>query len=73
MSGASGEDPGDEPPRGCQRNPDRAPHGEVWVGVGTGGYKTAGAVVTAPLGDCGQATVAVSRTDYGHGRRARRR
>ena len=62
-----------DPPRGCQRNPDRAPHGEVWAGVGTGGYNSAGAVVTAPIGDCGEATVAVSHSDYGHGRRVRRR
>src|SRR5207253_8976047 len=37
------EDVRDEGPRGCQRNPDRSPHGEVWVGVGTGGYNSAGA------------------------------
>jgi hypothetical protein len=58
--------------RGCHRNPDRNPHGEVWVGVGTGGYKTAGAVVTQPIGDCSEVTVAVSKTDGGRIRRGRR-
>jgi hypothetical protein len=59
--------------KGCQRNPDRAPHGEVWAGVGTGGYNTVGAVVTQPIGDCAQATVAVSRTEGGRVPRGRRR
>ena len=58
--------------KGCQGNPDRQPHGEVWVGVGTGGYKTAGAVVTQPIGDCTEVTVAVSKTDGGRIRRGRR-
>ena len=58
--------------RGCDRNLDRNPHGEVWVGVGTGGYKTAGAVVTQPIGDCTEVTVAVSKTDGGRIRRGRR-
>jgi hypothetical protein len=74
MAGARGEeDIRDEAPRGCQRNPDRSPHGEVWVGVGTGGYNSAGAAVTAPIGDCGEATVAVSHTDWGRSGRGRRR
>ena len=55
--------PADHPPRpGCDPAADRKPHGEVWAGVGTGGYREAGAAVTAPLGDCGQATIVVDKT-----------
>jgi len=43
----------------CAPPPDRKPHGEVWAGIGTGGYREAGAVVTKPLGDCGSVTVAI--------------
>jgi hypothetical protein len=58
--------------RGCHRNPDRNPHGEVWAGIGTGGYNTVGAVVTQPIGDCGEVTVAISRTEGGRIHRGRR-
>lgn len=44
---------------GCAPPPDRKPHGEVWGGVGTGGYREGGAVVTAPIGNCAQATIMV--------------
>jgi hypothetical protein len=47
-----------EPSR-CAPPPDRNPHGEVWAGIGTGGYREAGGVVTKPLGDCGSVTVAI--------------
>jgi hypothetical protein len=47
-----------EPAR-CAPPPDRKPHGEVWAGIGTGGYREAGGVVTKPLGDCGSVTVAI--------------
>ena len=47
-------------PSGClQPGDDRKPHGEVTVGAGTGGYREAGAVVTAPIGSCAQVTIAV--------------
>jgi len=47
-------------PTGClQPGDDRNPHGEVTVGAGTGGYREAGAVVTAPVGSCAQVTIAV--------------
>jgi hypothetical protein len=73
LAGQPGDRPaGDAPAKGCQRNPDRAPHGEVWVGAGSGGYNTVGAVVTQPIGDCAQATVAISRTEGGNIRRGRR-
>jgi hypothetical protein len=58
--------------KGCRRNLDRNLHGEVWAGVGTGGYNTVGAIVTQPLGDCAEVTVAVSRTDNGRVSRRRR-
>jgi hypothetical protein len=44
---------------GCTPPPDRKPHGEVWAGVGTSGYRELGGVVTQPIGDCGQVTVAI--------------
>ena len=44
---------------GCAAPEDRKPHGEVTVGMGSGGYREAGAVVTAPIGDCAQVTIAV--------------
>lgn len=42
---------------------DGKPHGEVWAGVGTGGYREVGGVVTQPVGDCGSVTVGVSRAE----------
>lgn len=48
---------------------DGKPHGEVWAGVGTRGYRTVGGVVTQPIGDCGSVTVGVSRTEGDFGRR----
>ena len=73
MAGQPGDEAaGDKTAKGCQRNPDRAPHGEVWAGVGTGGYNTVGAVVTQPIGDCAEATIAVSRTEGGNIPRGRR-
>jgi hypothetical protein len=50
---------------GCPPAPDHKPHGEVWAGAGTGGYRELGGVVTQPLGDCGRVTVMIdqSRSD----------
>lgn len=48
---------------------DGKPHGEVWAGIGTRGYRTVGGVVTQPIGDCGSVTVGVSRTESDFGRR----
>jgi hypothetical protein len=60
---------------GCVRNPDRAPHGEVWAGVGTRGYNDIGGVVTQPLGDCSTVTLGYEQSHgdegYGRGRRGR--
>jgi hypothetical protein len=41
----------------CEAPPDRKPHGEVWAGVGTGGYRAIGGVVSQPIGKCGQLTI----------------
>jgi hypothetical protein len=53
--------------RGCVRNPDRSPHGEVTASVGSRGYRGVGGVVTQPVGDCGQVTIGIS-TSQGGGR-----
>jgi hypothetical protein len=45
--------------------PDGKPHGEVWAGAGTHGYREAGGVVTQPLGGCGSLTIGVSSTRGG--------
>jgi hypothetical protein len=49
----------------CAPHHDGERHGQVWAEVGTGGYRSAGAVVTQPLGDCGTLTVGVSKTEGG--------
>jgi len=38
---------------------DKTPHGEVFAGVGTRGYREVGGVVCLPLGEHGAATIAV--------------
>jgi hypothetical protein len=48
-----------------QTAPDRAMHGEVGLGFGTGGYRDAYAAVTMPVGKTGQLGVAVEDTQYG--------
>ncbi len=53
---------GAEPGR-CPTRVDKRPHGEVWAGVGTGGYREVGGVVTQPLGDCATVTIGMSRTE----------
>ena len=53
--------------RGCIRNPDRSPHGEMEVAVGTGGYRSASGVVTQPIGDCGQITIGIGTSRGGRG------
>ncbi len=44
---------------GVMQPPDKKPHGEVFAGVGTHGYREGGAVVCAPIGDHGAVTLAV--------------
>jgi hypothetical protein len=42
---------------------DGRPHGQVWVGAGTRGYREIGGVVTQQIGKCGSVTIAVSKTE----------
>lgn len=46
-------------PAKADGKPDRSPHGEVFGGVGTRGYREAGGVVCLPIGDRAAVTVAV--------------
>jgi hypothetical protein len=46
---------------------DGKPHGEVWAGAGTQGYRQAGGVVTEPLGSCGSVTLMIDHTQGGLG------
>jgi hypothetical protein len=39
--------------------PDRTPHGAVWAGVGTHGYREIGGAVCAPIGDRSAVSIAV--------------
>lgn len=48
--------------------PDKKPHGEVYAGVGTNGYRQFGGVVCQPLGRGGAVTVAVDHSEWGRGR-----
>ena len=43
---------------------DNRVHGEVSVGVGTHGYRDVSGVATAPIGDIGQATIAIGSEQY---------
>lgn len=56
-------------PSRCAAPPDRKPHGAVWGGVGTGGYREVGGVVTQPIGDCSSVTVAIDHVQADYGRR----
>ena len=47
---------------------DGKPHGEVWAGAGTRGYRDVGGVVTQPVGACGSVTLMVDHTEGGFGR-----
>lgn len=51
------------PARKEDGKPDKSPHGEVWAGVGTSGYREIGGVVCAPLGENAALSIAV---DAGH-------
>ncbi|MDP3488723.1 MAG: hypothetical protein Q8R71_01175 [Phenylobacterium sp.] len=47
----------------CLTRADNRPHGEVWAGIGTGGYREVGGVVTQSIGDCASVTIGMSRTE----------
>lgn len=40
-------------------------HGEVGLTVGTAGYRSGYVVTHIPIGESGEATIALSKTDYG--------
>jgi hypothetical protein len=77
--------PGEAPPQGPQMamgpcgpekvKPDgsleKAPHGEVEAGLGTGGYREIGGSVCQPLGKDGFVAISAGQTqgDYGYRRR----
>jgi len=44
---------------------DKSPHGEVWAGVGTHGYRNVGGAVCVPVGANAQVTVAIDSTQWG--------
>jgi hypothetical protein len=48
---------------------DHKVHGEIMVGVGTNGYRQVAGAVTVPIGDVGQATVAVDQSQIDYHRR----
>lgn len=50
---------------GVPAKPDKTPHGEVWAGVGTHGYRQVGGAVCVPVGDHGQVTLAVDAAHWG--------
>jgi hypothetical protein len=60
-----------EAPAGCTPPDDRRPHGEVWAGVGTHGYRELGGVVTQPVGKCGSVTIAIDKMESDPPRRRR--
>lgn len=57
---------------GCIPPTDGKPHGEVWAGIGTGGYRNVGGMVTVPLGECGYASIAVDKSEFDAPKRRRR-
>jgi hypothetical protein len=73
LAGAPAEGPKASPPAspGCVPPADRHPHGEVWAGIGTGGYREAGAVVSKPVGNCGHVTIAIDKVEMGRPHRPR--
>jgi hypothetical protein len=58
------------PARKEDGKPDKSPHGEVWAGIGTHGYRDIGGVVCAPLVDNAAVSIAVDAGQInGWGRR----
>jgi hypothetical protein len=58
--------------RTADGKPDLSPHGQVEVGVGTGGYRHIGGVVCKPLSANSAVTIAVSQTQWNGAHRGRR-
>ena len=61
----------DDTPQGVVPSGDRKPHGEVSIGVGTGGYRSVYARTDLPLGENGRLSIAVEDTRF-NGRRGHR-
>lgn len=47
---------------GVPQKPDKNPHGSVWAGVGTAGYREVGGHVCVPIGDKAAVDIAVDST-----------
>lgn len=62
-SPATEEDAADGLPGGAKEA--RKIHGEVGLGVGTGGYRSGYVITHIPIGETGSATIAFGKTDYG--------
>jgi hypothetical protein len=45
--------------------PDKDPHGAVWAGVGTHGYREGGGAVCIPIGQNAAVNIAVDATNWG--------
>jgi hypothetical protein len=50
---------------GVVQKPDRNPHGQVWAGVGTAGYREIGGAVCLPIGDHAAVNIAVDSARIG--------
>jgi hypothetical protein len=63
----TGDEPRLTPPptARCSEVADRQPHGEVWAGIGTHGYRNIGTAMSAPVGKCGTLSIMVDRTEGG--------
>jgi hypothetical protein len=48
--------------------PPRKVHGMIEAGIGTGGYREVGGMVNIPIGQSGDVTVAVQKTEGAYGR-----
>jgi hypothetical protein len=64
-------DVADDTPPGVVRSDDRRPHGEISVGVGTGGYRSVYARTDLPVGETGRVSIAIEDTRFS-GRRGHR-
>ena len=51
---------------------DKSPHGEIWAGIGTRGYREAGGAVCVPVGDNAAVSIAIDAGQI-DGRGGRRR
>lgn len=60
--------PRDDVPDGVVPREDRKPHGEISVGVGTGGYRSVSGRAEIPVGETGRVSLAFENTRNGYGR-----